>query len=78
MRTFGLFEARRKLPEIVEHAARGESVGITREGKLVAIVVPARPESSLRDIFADIEAIRKHTKRPGNFKVKHLIEEGRI
>ena len=77
MRTIGLFEAKQKLSEIVERASAGEKIGITRRGKLAAIVVPARPETSLMEIFGDIERIRKRAKLPKGFRVKDLIEEGR-
>jgi len=77
MRTIGLFEAKQKLSEIVDRAAEGERIGITRRGKLAALVVPARPEITLAEIFADIEQIRKHARRPKGLRVKDLIEEGR-
>lgn len=32
MRTFGLFEAKQKLSELVERASEGEKIGITRRG----------------------------------------------
>lgn len=78
MRTVGLFEAKQKLSEIVERAAAGEQIGITRRGKLAAIVVPAQPKTSLQEIFEDIERIRKRAKLPKGLKVKDLIEEGRV
>ena len=77
MRTIGLFEAKQKLSEIVERAAEGEHIGITRRGKLAAVLIPARPEVDLKDVFADIERIRKRARRPKNFRIKDLIEEGR-
>jgi prevent-host-death family protein len=70
MRTFSLSEAKRRLSEIVERASYGERIGIVREGKLVAIIVPARPENSLKDIFEDIESIRQHTTRAEGFQVE--------
>ena len=62
MRTFGLFEAKQKLSELVERAREGEKIGITRRGQLAAVLVPATPETSLRDVFKDIEKIRKRAK----------------
>src|SRR6516164_4981050 len=47
MRTFGLFEAKQKLSELVERAREGEKIGITRRGQLAAVLVPAVPENSL-------------------------------
>jgi prevent-host-death family protein len=78
MRTVGLFEAKQKLSEIVERASAGERIGITRRGRLAAIIVPARQEVDLRAVFDDIEEIRKQVRRPKNFKIKDLTEEGRL
>lgn len=47
MKTIGLFEAKNRLSELVERASHGERIGITRHGKLAALIVPARPEESL-------------------------------
>jgi prevent-host-death family protein len=77
MRTVGLFEAKQKLSELVERAGEGERIGITRRGKLAALIVPARPETDLEDIFKDIDRIRKCAKPRKGISVKDLIEEGR-
>jgi prevent-host-death family protein len=77
MRTVGLFEAKQKLSELVERASEGERIGITRRGKLAAIIVPAQSKLSVKEIFADIEEIRKSVNRSKRFSVKELIEEGR-
>ena len=42
MKTIGLFEAKQKLSELVERAGVGEQIGITRRGKLAAMLVPVR------------------------------------
>jgi prevent-host-death family protein len=78
MRTVGLFEAKQKLSELVERAQEGERIGITRRGKLAAVLTSAPPEISLKGVFEDIEGIRKRAKLPRGVKVKQLIEEGRI
>jgi prevent-host-death family protein len=78
MRTVGLFEAKQKLSELVERASEGEQIGITRRGKLAAIIIPVRPQKSLAEVFADIEEIRKRAKPlPKGITIKDLIEEGR-
>ncbi len=80
VKTIGLFEAKQKLSELVERAGEGEQIGITRRGKLAAMLVPARKDNnvSLKEIFADIERIRKRTKPlPKGMTIKDLIEEGR-
>ena len=79
MRTVGLFEAKQKLSELVERAREGEKIGITRRGQLAAVLVPvpAFAEATLKDIFRDIEKIRKRAKLGRGVNVRDLIEEGR-
>ena len=78
MRTVGLFEAKQKLSELVDRAREGERIGITRRGKLAAVLTSAPPEISLKGVFVDIESIRKRAKLPRGVNVKNLVEEGRI
>jgi prevent-host-death family protein len=79
MKTVGLFDAKQRLSELVDRASRnGERIGITRRGRLVAIIVPPGPDSDLREIFDEIEKIRKRARLPKDVKVKDLIEEGRV
>ena len=78
MRTVGLFEAKQKLSELVERAEEGERIGITRRGKLAALIVSAQPETNLREVFDDIEQIRRRARRGKGLSVKRLIEEGRV
>ncbi len=78
MRTVGLFEAKQKLSELVERASEGERIGITRRGKLTALIVSAQPVANLDEVFENIERIRKRTRRNKRTTVKQLIEEGRV
>lgn len=78
MKNVGLFEAKQKLSELVERASGGERIGITRRGKLAAIIVPARSEVSVKEAFAEIDRIRMRAKPlPKGMTIKDLIEEGR-
>jgi prevent-host-death family protein len=81
MRKVGLFEAKQKLSELVERAGRGERIGITKRGKLTAEIGPARQERTqqvdLKQVFAEMEKIRKRSKKVPGVTVKSLIEEGR-
>jgi prevent-host-death family protein len=78
MKTVGLFEAKQKLSELVERATEGEQIGITRRGKLGAMLVPARNDVSLKEAFAGIDRIRMRAKPlPRGVTIKDLIEEGR-
>ena len=78
MRKVGLFEAKQKLSELVERASRGERIGITKRGKLAAMVVPAEQGTAdLKELFAGMERIRKNAKPLRGVTVKDLITEGR-
>ena len=43
MRTVRLFEAKQKLSELLQRAAEGERIGITRRGKLAAVLGQSCP-----------------------------------
>ncbi len=77
MRTVGLFEAKQKLSELVERAEDGERVGITRRGKLAAVIGPARADTDLNEVFEEIEQIRRRSRRGRRVSIRQLIEEGR-
>jgi prevent-host-death family protein len=77
MRTVGLFEAKQKLSELVERAGKGERIGITRRGKLTALIIPPQPERSLES-FDEIEKVRKKVRLPKGVTIKSMIEEGRV
>lgn len=78
MRKVGLFEAKQKLSELVERAARGEEIGITRRGKLAAVIGPAEADDDLEKIFEGMEKIRRRAKPLRGVTIKDLIEEGRM
>jgi prevent-host-death family protein len=78
LRTVGLFEAKQKLSELVNRAARGERTGITRRGKLTALLVPAQSSPSVKEIFENIDRIRRRVKKVKGLTVRSLIDEGRV
>jgi prevent-host-death family protein len=78
MRTVGLFEAKQKLSELVERAGSGERIGITRRGRLTAVIVPAEEEVNLRQVFAQIGEIQTRARKPKRLPIKALIDEGRV
>ncbi len=77
MRRIGLFQAKNRLSELVDRAAQGEEIGITRRDKLAAVIGPARRKVNLQEVFDDIESIRKQARRLRGVSVKELIEKGR-
>ena len=76
MRKVGLFEAKQKLSELVERAAAGERIGITRRGKLAAVIIPAKSEYDLPGTFDNLDRVRRRARRVEAKGVKDLIEEG--
>jgi antitoxin (DNA-binding transcriptional repressor) of toxin-antitoxin stability system len=60
----------------VERAGEGERIGITRRGKLAALIVPAAAEVDLDVVFEKIERIRKSAKPHRGVRAKNMIEEG--
>jgi prevent-host-death family protein len=77
MRRVGLFEAKQKLSELVQQAAAGERIGITRRGKLAAVIVSVKGEYDLPGIFENLDGVRRRARRVKGVSVKDLIEEGR-
>jgi len=79
--TFGTFEAKNKLSELLDKVEQGEEVVITRHGKPVAKLVPAT-EGDLERKRKAQEAIEWMRENRGENNldgdsIKGLIEEGR-
>ena len=77
-----LFEAKARLSELVDRAEAGREIVITRRGRAVARIVPARPGGRRREVDRDaivdeIEAFAKTVKVKRRFNLRQLIEEGR-
>jgi prevent-host-death family protein len=78
METIGAYEAKTYLPRLLEKAARGETIVITKHGRPVARLVPA-PDLRCRSVAETIEALREFRKgnRLDGLTIRELIEEGR-
>ena len=72
MQTINIREARRRLSELVEAARRGESITITRRGKVVARLVP--PDSAAPKRFPDLTCFRESIKIEGKPLSETVIE----
>jgi len=77
MITVTLTELRRRFSKLVRRANGGERIAIARRGTLVAYLAPLPRERSLKEIFAEIEKIRKRSRLPKGVTIKSMIEEGR-
>ena len=76
-----LFEAKARLSELVDRA-EGREIVITRRGRAVARIVPARPGGRRREVDRDaivdeIEAFAKTVKVKRRFNLRQLVEAGR-
>jgi prevent-host-death family protein len=77
MRTIGLFQAKQKLSELVERANSGERIGITRRGKLAAVLTCPEEDVNWEAVIQKMDEVRKRVKKPKGITTSQLIEEGR-
>ena len=80
MTNVGIFEAKNRLSELVERAARGEEIVITRRGEQVARLMPPRTPDTLgqaRTLAARIRQSRIGQGLGGGVSIRDMIEEGR-
>ena len=79
MESVNLATAKAHLSELVERAAKGESVGITRRGKAVAQITPLdapRRRIDLAALRALTDTMPRQTETAGNF-VRRMRDEDR-
>jgi prevent-host-death family protein len=62
MKVVGAFEAKNKLGQLLDLVERGEEVTITRHGKEVARIVPARSRPAREEACAAIQRIRERAE----------------
>ena len=82
MHEIGAFEAKNKLGQLLDLVEQGEEVTITRHGKVVARLVPARPRVSREEARAAVRRIRERAEQSklGRFdwaEWKSYRDEGR-
>ena len=63
MREVGAFEAKNKLGQLLDLVERGEEIVITRHGKAVARLVPAKQAFSRDQARAAIRRIRERAEK---------------
>jgi prevent-host-death family protein len=80
MKEIGAPEAKSKFGELLDWVEAGEEVVITRSGKVVARLVPADASFDRAKARAAAQRIREMSKGVtlGGFKIKDLINEGRL
>ena len=79
MEKLSIYDAKAQFSALVERAQSGHSTVITKHGRVVARVVPAKESAWDRSAVLDeAEALRKKLKVKGRFKIADLIAEGRL
>lgn len=75
----GVYEAKTHFSELLDRAAAGEEITITKHGHPVAKLVPVQPGKSVERRRAAIERWKEQSKglSLGGLKIRDLIEEGR-
>lgn len=79
MESFGVYEAKAKLSQLVEHAAAGEEIVITRHGEPVAKLVPVAKHGAAARARAmrDLLEFSKHIKLRKPIHWREAIKAGR-
>jgi prevent-host-death family protein len=78
METVGSYEAKTHLPNLLERAARGERITITKHGVPVAMLVPVNDagKPAAKEAVRAMREFRKGQRLRG-ISIRELIEEGR-
>jgi prevent-host-death family protein len=80
MTTVGIFEAKNRLSELVERAARGEEIIITRRGEHIArLMAPRAPDplGQARALAVRIRKSRVGQALGAGVSIRDMIEDGR-
>jgi len=77
MRQVGVYEAKTQLPKLLESVERGEEILITRHGKPVAELRPARRRRMTPGEAVEALGRVRKADLPGGMTIKDLINEGR-
>ncbi|MCC6193281.1 MAG: type II toxin-antitoxin system prevent-host-death family antitoxin [Burkholderiales bacterium] len=79
MEKLSIYDAKARFSELIERAESGRSTVITKRGRVVARIVPAKERSWDRSaVLDDVEALRKRLGVRQRFKMAELLSEGRV
>lgn len=79
MEKLSVYDAKAHFSELIERAESGRATVITKRGRVVARIVPAKePEWDRSAVLDEAEALRKKLKVNRRFKIADLIAEGRL
>ncbi|HCB49149.1 MAG: prevent-host-death protein [Anaerolineae bacterium SG8_19] len=78
MEKVGAYEAKTHLPKLLERAAKGHRITITKHGVPVAVLGPYDPEKSvdIEVVIRQLYEFRENNSLSG-LTIREMIEEGR-
>lgn len=77
MRTVGAFEAKTHLSRLLAEVESGETIAISKHGRTVAYLTPAKKVDTKAMAIKTIRNNRKGVTLGKNLTIKSMIEEGR-
>jgi prevent-host-death family protein len=78
MDTMSVYDAKARLSELVDRAESGQATTITKRGRVVAKLVPAKaPRWDRAAVLDEAEAFRRRVAIKGKVDIRALIERGR-
>lgn len=79
MDKLSIYDAKARFSELIERAQSGRPTVITKRGRVVARIVPAKEREWDRSAVLDeAEALRKGLRVKRRFKIAELLAEGRL
>lgn len=78
MKYVGVYEAKTRLPKLLDEVERGESITITRHGRPVARLVPLGERRLSVDEAIEAFVELRRSRSLGDLSLDELIESGRI
>lgn len=79
MGRLSVYDAKAHFSALIERAESGRATVITKRGRVVARIVPAKePDWDRSAVFDEAEALRRKLKVKRRFKIAELIAEGRL
>ena len=74
-----VYDAKAHFSKLIERAQSGHATVITKRGRVVAKIVPAKePVWDRSAVLDEAEALRKKLKVKRRFRIADLIAEGRL
>jgi prevent-host-death family protein len=78
MDKLSVYDAKARFSELIARAQSGRSTVITKRGRVVARIVPAKQRAWDRSaVLDDAEALRKELKVKRRFRIAELLADGR-